>query len=112
MKAKTLLKSSILLLILIVSNAVFAAADRLAINESARILDIAKRSSEGQYNDIDIKVQHDDGQIIMDASFIVSVMPHQAWEVLTDFNNVPNFISSVRSSKIIHKAELLAKRTG
>jgi ribosome-associated toxin RatA of RatAB toxin-antitoxin module len=47
-----------------------------------------------------VRVRNDGEQIIVDASFVVPVLPHQAWAVLTDFDNIPNFNPGVLSSKV------------
>ena len=103
-KAKAPVMPFILMLILMVSNSVFAAGIKPPENESAPIVDIVERPSEYRQDDIDIKIQNDGEKIIVDASFTVPVTPHHAWAVLTDFDNTPSFMSSIQSSKITHKA--------
>ena len=49
---------------------------------------------------ISIRVRNDGEQISIDASFMVPVAPEQAWAVLTDFDNIPNFNRGVLSSKV------------
>jgi len=53
---------------------------------------------------INITIQNDGKRIIVDAYFTVPVNSQLAWETLTDFNNIPSFISSVQSSEIISRA--------
>ena len=53
--------------------------------------------------DINIIVQNDGKEIIVDAYFTVPVNSQLVWETLTDFDNIPGFISSVQSSQIINK---------
>ncbi|SEL09099.1 SRPBCC family protein [Nitrosovibrio tenuis] len=60
----------------------------------------AKQSVEPRDQNIHIKVRNDGEQIIVDANFIVPVVPKQAWAVLTDFENIPRFNSGVLSSKV------------
>ena len=56
-------------------------------------------------NDIEIAIQNDAKQILVDATFTVPVKPQLVWETLTDFENIPNFISSVLSTRIINRTE-------
>ncbi|MDN5751665.1 MAG: SRPBCC family protein [Nitrosospira sp.] len=60
--------------------------------------------AERHDTDIKIKVQNDGEQITVDATFTVPVLPPQAWAVLTDFDNIPNFISSIQSSRVIDRS--------
>lgn len=103
MKAKTIFMPFILVLILIVSNSVLATGTKPLENERTSTPEVAVRPGEYRYNDIDIRIQNDGEQIIVDASFTVPVLPHHAWAVLTDFDNIPNFISSVQFSKVVHR---------
>ena len=104
MKARTRSIPFILVLILIASNLVSAEGVQPPENEGAPIVSIVQRPSEYRQDDIDIKIQNDGERIIVNASFTVPVTPHHAWAVLTDFDNTPNFMSSIQSSKITHKA--------
>jgi carbon monoxide dehydrogenase subunit G len=47
-----------------------------------------------------VRVRNDGEQITVEATFVVPVLPEQAWAVLTDFDNIPNFNSSVVASKV------------
>jgi carbon monoxide dehydrogenase subunit G len=53
--------------------------------------------------DINITIQNDGKKIIVDAYFTVPVNSQLVWETLTDFDNIPSFISSVQSSEIINR---------
>ena len=53
--------------------------------------------------DINITIQNNGKKIVVDAYFIVPVDSQLVWETLTDFDNIPSFISSVQSSEIINK---------
>lgn len=54
--------------------------------------------------DIRVKVENDGEQIIINATFTVPVEPQLVWTVLTDFDNIPNFISSIQSSKVVGRS--------
>lgn len=53
--------------------------------------------------DIYISIQNSGEHIIVDAYFTVPVSSQLVWETLTDFDNIPSFVSSVDSSKIINR---------
>ena len=66
---------------------------------------VANNDIKSHSKDIEITIQNDGEQIIVDATFTVPVRPQLVWETLTDFNNIPKFISSVHSSKVIKKTD-------
>lgn len=55
-------------------------------------------------SDIRVKVENDGEQIIVKATFTVPAAPQQVWAVLTDFDNISNFISSIQSSKVVGRS--------
>lgn len=80
-----------------------AEEEKQSEHEKASPLNPAKNVHEPSDRNITIKVQDDGEQIIVDASFIVPVVPGEAWAVLTDFDNIPRFSPGVQFSKIIGK---------
>lgn len=62
------------------------------------------RSIERHNTDIEVKVKNDGELITVDVAFTVPVPPQQAWAVLTDFDNISSFNSSIRSSKVISRS--------
>lgn len=60
-------------------------------------------TSGSSNKEIEVKVRHDGGRIVIYVTFLVPVMPQQAWAVLTDFDNIPSFISGVQFSKVISR---------
>ena len=80
-----------------------AEEEKQSEHEKASPLNPAKNVHEPSDRNITIKVQDDGEQIIVDASFIVPVVPGEAWAVLTDFDNMPRFSPGVQLSKIIGK---------
>jgi hypothetical protein len=50
---------------------------------------------------IEVDVRKVDGGIVIDGSFLVPVPPREAWNVLTDYEHMPQFMRSVKTSKII-----------
>ena len=103
MKEKTPAASVILMLILCSSKPILAERNISSENERASSVHSAEQTIEHHNKNIDLKIQNDGEQIIVDASFTVPVMPSQAWAVLTDFDNIPNFITGIQSSKITHR---------
>ncbi|MDP9107626.1 MAG: SRPBCC family protein [Pseudomonadota bacterium] len=49
---------------------------------------------------ISVKAVKNGESVIVDAEFSVAVPPRQAWEVLTDFGHMANFITNVKLSNI------------
>jgi carbon monoxide dehydrogenase subunit G len=49
---------------------------------------------------IAVRVRNDGEEITVEATFVAPVLPQQAWAVLTDFDNIPNFNPGVVSSKV------------
>jgi carbon monoxide dehydrogenase subunit G len=68
-----------------------------AVNSSSQI-------AQPRNSDIRVKVENDGEQIIINATFTVPAEPQLVWAVLTDFDNIPNFISSIRSSKVVGRS--------
>ena len=66
---------------------------------------LANKDIKSHNTDIEITIQNDGEQIIVDATFTVPVKPQLVWETLTDFENIPKFISSVHSSKVINRTD-------
>lgn len=100
----TLSTSITLLLMLFLCGSVLADGRKQSDNGKAPTVNSAAQAVERHDTDIKIKVQNDGEQITVDATFTVPVLPQQAWAVLTDFDNIPNFISSIQSSKVIDRS--------
>jgi carbon monoxide dehydrogenase subunit G len=93
-----------LLLTLLLSKSVLAEGEKQPEKERAPIVNSAAQIIERHNTDIEVKVKNDGELITVDVAFTVPVLPQQAWAVLTDFDNIPNFISSIRSSKVIDRS--------
>lgn len=96
--------SAALLPMLFLCKSVLAEGGKPSENGKAPTVNSTAQIVENYNTDIQIKVRNDGEQITVDATFTVPVLPQQAWAVLTDFDNVPNFISSIQSSKVIDRA--------
>lgn len=72
--------------------------------KQAAVANPTARSVERPNTDIAVKVKNDGELITVDVAFTVPVPPQEAWAVLTDFDNIPSFISSIRSSKVISRS--------
>ncbi|WP_256327667.1 SRPBCC family protein [Nitrosospira sp. Nl5] len=96
--------SAALLPILFLGKPVLAEGGKPSGNEKAPTVNSAAQIVEHYNTDIQVKVKNDGEQITVDATFTVPVLPQQAWAVLTDFDNIPNFISSIQSSKVIDRS--------
>lgn len=51
-----------------------------------------------------IQVSNQDGALVLNISYRVPVSPREAWAVLTDFENMPGFITSLESSKVLQRS--------
>jgi uncharacterized membrane protein len=60
-------------------------------------------AQEAQGDGIKINVQKDGDAIVIDLSVTVDATPQEAWEVLTDFDHMTQFLSNMQSSKILEK---------
>ena len=54
-------------------------------------------------DDISVKVQKDGEAIVIDLAVTVPVTPQEAWDVLVDFDHMPQFMSNLQASKILEK---------
>lgn len=88
------------LLGLLLSGPASAEAEKRPKIEKASAINLAGQASEHRDKEIEIRVQNDGERILVYATFVTPVEPQQAWAVLTDFDNIPNFISGVQSSKV------------
>lgn len=90
------------LLGLLLNGTVLAEAEKQSKKGKVSAGSLLEQSNEHQDKKIEIRVQNDGERIIVYVTFVVPVEPQQAWAVLTDFDNIPNFISSIQSSKVIN----------
>jgi carbon monoxide dehydrogenase subunit G len=51
--------------------------------------------------EITAKVQHDGKVYQIDAEFLVAATPQEAWNVLTDYDHMAEFVSNVSASRIL-----------
>ena len=51
--------------------------------------------------DIKVDVRKVDGGVVIDGNFLIPVSPPEAWKVLTDYEHMPQFMRSIKTSKII-----------
>ena len=52
---------------------------------------------------LQVKVKRIAGKVIIDINMLVAVPPPLAFEVMTDYNRMPSFLSNISSSKITKK---------
>lgn len=53
--------------------------------------------------DIKVAVRKVEGEIVVDVELHVPALPQEAWEVMTDFENMPKFISNLKASSILSR---------
>lgn len=51
--------------------------------------------------DIDVAVHRDGETIVVDVSLVVEASPREAWDVLTDYDHMTRFISSLTMSRVL-----------
>jgi uncharacterized membrane protein len=60
-------------------------------------------AQDAKPDDINVKVQKDGDSIIIDLNVTIPASPEETWAVLVDFDHMPQFMSTVQSSKILEK---------
>lgn len=54
--------------------------------------------------DVSLRIQEDrPGWYVMEGSFTVIATPETAWEVLTDYDHIGRFVSSIRTSRVLER---------
>lgn len=56
-----------------------------------------------------VRVNHQDGLLVLDISYQVPVSPREAWAVLTDFEHMAEFIPNLDSSKVLQRTGKLVE---
>lgn len=95
--------SAVFLLGLLLTASVSAKAERQSKLEKASAVNLAELNNERHDKEIEVRVQSNGERIIIYVTFLAPVVPQHAWAVLTDFDNFPNFISGVQSSKVVNR---------
>lgn len=93
--------SAAFLLDLFFNAPVLAEAERQPKIENASAVNLVEQNNEHHHEEIEVKVQNNGERVVIYVTFLVPVVPRQAWAVLTDFDNFANFISGIQSSKVI-----------
>ena len=52
-------------------------------------------------DDVSVRVEIQDGVVRIEAEAIIPASAREVWDVLTDFEHIPRFISNVKSSKVL-----------
>ncbi|HEX8740319.1 MAG TPA: SRPBCC family protein [Casimicrobiaceae bacterium] len=70
------------------------------------VLPFAAAAAESpQSSDVDVTVRRDGEAIIIDVDLRVDASPQQAWEVLTDYNHMAAFVSSLTMSRVVTRSD-------
>lgn len=85
---------------LFLGNAVLAGDEMRNSSMPSPASSSARNSDARPAKNLAVRVRNDGEQITVEATFVVPVLPEQAWAVLTDFDNIPNFNSGVVASKV------------
>lgn len=62
---------------------------------------VAQSSEAGK--DIDVSAKKAGDLVVIDVSFMVQATPREAWDVLVDYDHMPQFLPNLQSSKIISR---------
>lgn len=92
-----------ILLNLFLGDSAWAQEEKQPKREKVHVLNPAEQILEPHDKDITVEVQNDGDHIIIDVSFAVPVAPQQAWAVLTDFENIPQFNPGILSSRVTRR---------
>jgi uncharacterized membrane protein len=61
-------------------------------------------SADGaQDGDIKINVQKEGEAVVIDLTVTIAATPQETWAVLVDFDHMPQFLSSIQSSKVLER---------
>ena len=60
-------------------------------------------ADSSQSDDIKVKVQKNGDASVIDLTVTVPATPQETWDVLVDFDHMPQFLSNLQSSKILEK---------
>lgn len=53
--------------------------------------------------DMQVRVQQDGETMVIDVNLFLTASPVEVWQVLTDFDHMHHFVSSLRSSKVVQR---------
>lgn len=54
--------------------------------------------------DIEVTAKKVSNTVVIDVSMLVAATPREAWDVLTDYDHMPQFLPNLQSSKIVSKS--------
>ncbi len=66
---------------------------------------LGAEAAAAEKNDMAIDVKKEGDLVMVNASLLVPVTPRQAWDVLTDYDAMTQFLPKVHTSKIIERTE-------
>lgn len=90
--------------LLFLGEPVLAEGEKLSEKLNTSAVNSATQIVQRHSTDIRVKVENDGEQIIVNATFTVPAAPQLVWAVLTDFDNISRFISSIQSSKVVGRS--------
>lgn len=64
----------------------------------------AHSESSSEKQDIEVTAKKVSDMVVIDVSMLVAATPREAWEVLTDYDHMPQFLPNLQSSKILSKS--------
>lgn len=64
----------------------------------------AHAESPTSKQDIEVAAKKVSNMVVIDVSMLVAATPREAWDVLTDYDRMPQFLPNLQSSKILSKS--------
>ena len=64
----------------------------------------AMAQQDNANQDIEVKARKSGGTVIIDVSLTVAATPREAWDVLIDYDHMPEFLRNLQVSKIVSKS--------
>lgn len=65
---------------------------------------VAHAESTSGTQDIEVIAKKVANMVVIDVSMLVAATPREAWDVLTDYDHMPQFLPNLQSSKILSKS--------
>ena len=65
----------------------------------------AVAAGSAQSSDVDVTVRRDGEAIVIDVDLRVDASPQQAWSVLTDYDHMAGFVSSLTMSRVVARSD-------
>jgi carbon monoxide dehydrogenase subunit G len=76
-------------------------AVQLILLATALAMSPPSRAVTPDVHGIDVSIVRDGGALVVDVEMVVAATPAEAWDVLTDYDHMADFVSNVAASRIV-----------